>query len=49
MRLIIGIVLGMFLILVWQDPANAFQQVETGYDTIKELVIQGVQRFKSGG
>ena len=49
MRLILGIVIGMFLILLWQDPSNAFQQVENGYDTAKELVIQGVQRLKSGG
>lgn len=49
MRLILGIIVGMFLILLWQDPVGAFEQVENGYDTTKELVIQGVQRLKSGG
>jgi hypothetical protein len=47
-RALMLIALGVFLTLLWQDPANAFVQLENLYDTAKTLVINGVQRLKSG-
>ena len=47
-RALLFIVIGIFLALLWQDPADAFFQLENLYDNVKTLVINGVQRLKSG-
>lgn len=48
-RALVFIAVGVFLTLLWQDPANAFTELENLYDTVKTLVVHGVQRLKSGG
>jgi hypothetical protein len=47
-RILSYMCLGAFLLMLWQDPRDAFTKLENSYDTAKTMVIDGVQRLKSG-
>jgi hypothetical protein len=47
-RILVYLALGAFLMLLWQDPDNAFFELENLYENIKTLVVHGVQWLKSG-
>ncbi len=47
-RIVFYIALGAVLMMLWQDPSGTFIKLENFYDATKVMVIDGIQRLKSG-